>query len=1201
MRKLFFSLVLVMLSLVTFGQQWVAIKSNTPSTIQTTLVSSSENQITVNLQVPGFYTFEVTTPRGEANLISVPKTVSTAAAGEPDLPMIAVPAIVGDRQHYNIRVVDAQYADYPMEVAPSKGDFPRTINPEDVPYTYGEAYSTDAFFPAQNVGLYEPYILRDFRGQNMVVYPFAYNPVSKTLRVYYNMTVEMYNDGLSSENIIDRRSNVVKMDPEVDALYGNHFINYSESMSKYTPMVETGELLIICHDAFMTAMQPYVNWKKQIGRPTTMVGTSTSGNTATAIKAYIQSQYDANSNLTHVLLVGDVAQIPGNQYSAGSYGGKSDNMYGQVAGNDFYNDIIIGRFSAENETHVTTQVNKVIHYERDVNASDTWLTYGDGLGNNDGPGHFGEKDWQHIENIRTDLMAYNYTTVYQDYPGVAGYSSNATILSQHINDGVSIINYCNHGSETSWALNNYSNTNVNALTNVNKWPIVWSVACLNGKYDHGQPCFGETWLRATNGTVSNPDPTQPTGAIGGMFSYISQPWQPPMYGQDEMVDVLVESYSSNIKRTLGGCSYDGNMKVLDQYGQNANDAKGTYLAWILFGDPCLTLRNAVPTDMNVSHASTLSTSATSFTVNATNGNGALATLTRNNEIMGSATINNGVANITFTAPGTTGTATLTVFGYNKITYIATINITGGGSTQYNITVSANPTNGGSVSGGGTYQQGQSCTVSATANAGFTFTNWTENGSVVSNQANYTFTVNNNRNLVANFQAQPQSYTISVSANPTNGGSGTGGGTYQQGQSCTVSATANSGFTFTNWTENGNVVSTNANYTFTVTGNRTLVANFTVQSYTISVSANPVLGGTVSGGGTYQQGQSCTVHATPNTGYTFTNWTENGNVVSTNANYTFTVTGNRTLVANFTQQQFTITATADPTSSGTVSGGGTYNYGQSCTLTATPAAGHEFINWTKNGQQVSTNSTYTFTVTESATYVAHFQLQSFVVTTTANPVEGGVVTGGGTVHYGNTAYIQASPNAGYNFVNWTENGEVYTTDPNFSVIVFSNRNFVANFEVQTFDVQVSVDPVEAATVTGEGNYNYGDEVTLTLTRNEDYRFVNWTEDGEVVSEEMTYIFNITSDRNLVANFIYTEGIGENSISANIYPNPTQGEIIVEGEGLSHIRIVNTYGQTVYNAKVESNQVRIDLSQMGKGIYMMHIEADGGQAVRKIVVE
>ncbi len=671
MRKHIITLLLLMMAAVSFGQQWVVISNDAPSTIRTQLIASSDNSVTVNLQVPGFYATEVTTPQGEANIISVPKTVSTASAGEPNLPMIAVPVLIGDRQHYRIRVVDAQYTDFTMEVAPSKGDFPRSINPEDVPYTYGEAYSTNAFFPVQNVSLYEPYILRDFRGQNMVVYPFAYNPVTHTLRVYHNMTVEMYSDGIDSQNIIDRRSNVVKMDPEIGAMYANHFINYGESLSRYTPIDETGELLIICHDAFMTAMQPFVNWKKQIGRPTTMVGTSTTGTSASAIKTYIQNQYNANSNLTHVLLVGDVNQILGNSYSAGSYGGKSDNIYGQVAGNDLYNDIIIGRFSAENEVHVTTQVNKVIHYERDINASDTWLTYGMGIGNNDGPGHFNEKDWEHIENIRTDLLAYNYTNVYQEYPGVSGYSSSSSIMSQHINGGVSIIDYCNHGSETSWALNSYSNSNVNALTNVNKLPIVWSVACLNGKYDHSQPCFGETWLRANNNSAE-----QPTGAVGGMFSYISQPWQPPMYGQDEMVDVLVESYGTNIKRTLGGCSYDGNMKILDQYGQSDNAAKGTYLAWILYGDPTLTLRNAVPANMNVTHASSMGTSATSFAVNATNGDGALASLTCDNEIMGSATIVNGTANITFTAPGTTGTATLTVFGYNKITYIATIDITG---------------------------------------------------------------------------------------------------------------------------------------------------------------------------------------------------------------------------------------------------------------------------------------------------------------------------------------------------------------------------------------------------------------------------------------------------------------------------------------------------------------------------------------------
>lgn len=219
---------------------------------------------------------------------------------------------------------------------------------------------------------------------------------------------------------------------------------------------------------------------------------------------------------------------------------------------------------------------------------------------------------------------------------------------------------------------------------------------------------------------------------------------------------------------------------------------------------------------------------------------------------------------------------------------------------------------------------------------------------------------------------PNSYTVTVAANPSNAGTVTGGGTYNQGQSCTVSATANTGYTFTNWTENGNVVSSNVTYTFNVEGNRNLVANFTENTYTITVSANPSNGGTATGGGTFTYGQSCTVTATANTGYSFVNWTENGEVVTTNASYTFIVTGNRTLVANFTLNSYTITVTADPTEGGMVTGAGNYDYGASCTLTATTNENYEFINWTKNGIVVSTDVTYTFEVTASADYVAHFR-------------------------------------------------------------------------------------------------------------------------------------------------------------------------------------------------------------------------------------
>ena len=138
--------------------------------------------------------------------------------------------------------------------------------------------------------------------------------------------------------------------------------------------------------------------------------------------------------------------------------------------------------------------------------------------------------------------------------------------------------------------------------------------------------------------------------------------------------------------------------------------------------------------------------------------------------------------------------------------------------------------------------------------------------------------------------------------------------------------------------NGNyqirVISTN----YPMVGGNSQQVTITVPTYTIAASANPSAGGTVSGAGQYQQGSSCTLTATANTGYTFTNWTEGGNVASTNASYTFNVTGNRTLVANFALNTYSITATANPTAGGTVTGAGTYNQGASCTLTATANTG-----------------------------------------------------------------------------------------------------------------------------------------------------------------------------------------------------------------------------------------------------------------------
>ena len=475
---------------------------------------------------------------------------------------------------------------------------------------------------------------------------------------------------------------------------------------------------------------------------------------------------------------------------------------------------------------------------------------------------------------------------------------------------------------------------------------------------------------------------------------------------------------------------------------------------------------------------------------------------------------------------------------------------------YNISLSADPTEGGTVTGNGAFHYGEPCTVLATPNQNFSFTNWMENDSVVSTQASYRFTVTSNRNLVAHFTAQvPNTYTVTVEANPTNGGAPYIGNTpdttqafFNSGQSCTVHANPANGYSFVKWTENETQVSTNANYTFTVTTSRNLVAHYQTQqqTYTVTVSAYPANGGAPYIGNipgttqsTFTSGQSCTVHANHHQGYVFQNWTMNGAQVSPYANYTFTVTSNRNLVAHFTQEaptEYTITATAYPANGGTVTGSGTYQQGNSCTLTATPNtnSGYEFVNWTKNEQQVSTNPTYSFPVTESAAYVANFSLKSFTISASAVPSNGGTVSGSGTYEYGTDVNLQATANEGYIFTRWQDGN----TDNPRTITVTENANYKAYFEKPKYTITVSAHPDNGGSAyigdtpdTMQATYDFNEPCTVHARAKVGFKFFNWTESDEQVSTRADYTFTVTSDRNLVANFIEEDAC---TINVDIVP-------------------------------------------------------------------
>jgi hypothetical protein len=663
MKKLFTLFVLFLALFQGFASEWTNLRSDVPTPAQKTLISSNIESSVIRFSMDGFLTSQVTTQLGDAVVLSLDDATPMLEAGAPDLPKMTASVIIPDLARMDLEVLDATYRDIEnIFIAPSKGNLTRDIDPSSVPYEFGTAYQTDAFFPGGLAGLREPYILRDYRGQTIIVYPFQYNPVTRTLRVYTDITVRLSRVDDQGTNQLVRPEPLESVDAQFNLLYKEHFLNGGDNGSRYTPVEEYGNMLIISYGAFMAEMQPFVNWKKQIGYPVEMVDVGTIGNSS-AIKTFIANYYNTKG-VTFVLLVGDGAQVPTSSTSAG----PSDNNYAYIVGSDHYPDLFIGRFSAENVSQVQTQVQRTLMYEQNPPTTVDWFTKCTGVASDQGPGDDGEYDYQHIRNIQNNkLIPFTYTYANELFDGSqggndAGGNPTPSLVAAAINAGTSIINYTGHGSQTSWGTSGFSNGDVNNLVNDNMLPFVWSVACVNGDFVNST-CFAEAWLRATHNG-------QPTGAVAFLGSTINQSWNPPMCGQDEMNDILVETYANNINRTFGALSMHGCMLMNDEYGGGGNEMTDT---WLCFGDASLMVRTAVPQTMTVTHDPVLFIGVEEMQIFC-DANGGRATLSLDGTTLSTGVVENGSVTLEFMALTAPGTVTLTITGFNYLPYIAGIDV-----------------------------------------------------------------------------------------------------------------------------------------------------------------------------------------------------------------------------------------------------------------------------------------------------------------------------------------------------------------------------------------------------------------------------------------------------------------------------------------------------------------------------------------------
>lgn len=567
--------------------------------------------------------------------------IVSVQAGEPAIPFYTESVILPGQGQVSLVVTHSGYTEYnDVLIAPSKGNLKRNVLPSDIPYFFGETYGVDAFFPGELATLTEPFILRNTRGITVIVNPYQYNPVTKKLRVYKNIQTQIEID--ATETGINELTLRPENSATFNQLYRDLYLNTNDAFGRYTPRDEEGEMLIISADSYLDEMEPFVEWKTQEGIKTTLVAKSDAGATDVAIKAYIADFYDANPDLVFVLLVGDHSDIPAHTY--GTTGWEelwSDSYYGQMTG-DYYPELFVGRFSG-NSAHIQTMVARTLEYEKNPAAGD-WMSRAIGLASNEGDGYGddGEADWQHARTNRAKLLGYGYTEVHEFYDGSHGGADaagnpSAAIINPKVNEGVGLFNYTGHGDEFTCVTGNYSSSDINSAVNNGKYPFVISVACNNGSFTSGT-CISETWLRATNAST-------PSGAIAACGSTILMAWAEPMQTQDELSDIIAETYTLNRKATLGGIFYNSQMSMLEDYG-GSSTAREVMQTWVMFGDPSTLFRNQETVDMIVSHVSSVSLGTSSVNVDC-DAEDANVAIVQNNIILGTAKVLGGVAAVSF--------------------------------------------------------------------------------------------------------------------------------------------------------------------------------------------------------------------------------------------------------------------------------------------------------------------------------------------------------------------------------------------------------------------------------------------------------------------------------------------------------------------------------------------------------------------------
>ena len=389
---------------------------------------------------------------------------------------------------------------------------------------------------------------------------------------------------------------------------------------------------------------------------------------------------------------------------------------------------------------------------------------------------------------------------------------------------------------------------------------------------------------------------------------------------------------------------------------------------------------------------------------------------------------------------------------------------------YSIVGTSNSTAMGSVSGGGSYTYLHNMSLTATPAFGYHFVQWNDQNT----DNPRTITVTRDSSFTAQFAAN--SYTITSEPNDPTMGSAYGSGAYNYNTTATLTAVAEYGYHFTQWSDG---VTDNPR-TVTVQHAATYTAQFAINSYILTVqSSNPAIG-TTSGSGSYNYLTPVNITANPNAGYHFSQWSD-GNTANPRL---VSVTRNATYTAQFAINSYAVSTTSSNSSMGGTSGSGTYSHGSTATLTATAFYGYHFVQW----QDGNTDNPRSIVVNDSAHYTAHFAANSYLITAGSSNVTLGSTTGGGSYNYLSQVALTAVPVPHYHFTMWNDS----VADNLRTVTVTRDTTFTAHFAIDRHTVSVRTTDALQGTTSGNDTVDYGTAIWINATAHYGYHFTQWSD-------------------------------------------------------------------------------------------------------------